>query len=128
MTIRFMIAVIAASVVIPSAALADCSQHRLVGSWRTYVLPNSTTWIACNFMVGRNGAVKRNSSCIGSGVAGSPVTGSITINNCVITGQFTLGRQSYVIKHAGFNVDQSQIGGVLRLADGKFAEFKSLRQ
>ena len=50
------------------------------------------------------------------------------VEKCIITGQFTVASQKYVIEHAGFNVDQSQILGVMKLGTGRFTEFKSLRQ
>lgn len=112
----------------PSAAFADCAQHRLVGSWRAYVTPTANTWLACDFKVRSDGSFKSDSKCVGSGVGTSPVTGSLRIANCVITGQFNVSSRTYAIKHASFNVDQSQIAGVIRLANGRFVEFKSLRQ
>lgn len=129
MNARLLAILIAATLMAaPSAVFADCSQYRLVGSWRTYVMPNANSWMACDFIVRSDGSLKSESKCTGSVVGTSPVTGNLSVKNCVITGQFNVRNQRYAIKHSSFNVDQSQFAGVLRLSNGRFVEFKSLRQ
>ena len=125
---RLALFTVAALLGSPSLAMADCGSHRLVGDWRLYVHPNANSWMACELKVLPSGKMGRKSSCSGANLLKSPATGSLSVKDCVITGQFTVASQKYVIEHAGFNVDQSQIFGVMKLGAGHFTEFKSLRQ
>ena len=112
----------------PLAVAADCSSHRLGGSWRTYFLPSAGNWIACELKIGRDGSVKVGSTCRGSRIAKASASGRFSISNCVITGHITAQNRRYVVKHASFNVDQSQMTGVLGLSNGQFVEFTSVKQ
>lgn len=118
----------AAVIMAPSIAFAGCGQHRLVGSWQTYVMPSANSWLACNFKIASDGSFQSGSTCVGSVGGSSPVTGKVILSNCVVTGQFSSRSRTYTIKHASFNADRTQIAGVVRLANGRFVEFKSLRQ
>lgn len=113
---------------LPSAAMANCPQHRLAGEWRAYFLPTAGSWLACDLNIGRDGSVKAGSTCRGSGMAKVAASGKLSISNCVITGHITAQNRRYVVKHASFNVDQSQMTGVLGLSNGQFVEFTSVKQ
>ena len=125
---RLAMLALASCAFIPSVAMADCGAYRLVGSWRLYVHPSASSWMACEMKILPGGKMGRKSSCSGANLPTASATGSIAVENCIITGQFTVSGQRYVIEHAGFNVDQSQIFGVMKLGAGRFTEFKSLRQ
>ena len=125
---RLAAVVLATLLCIPATVSAGCPQHRLNGSWRTYFLPSAGNWIACDLKTGRDGAIKAGSTCVGSRMAPSSASGALSITNCVITGQIITGTRRYAIRHASFNIDQSQITGILALNNGRFVEFTSAKQ
>ena len=113
---------------LPSTAMASCPQHRLAGEWRAYFLPTAGSWVACDLKFGRDGSVKVGSTCRGSRMAKASASGRLSISSCVITGNIAVQNRRYVVKDASFNVDQSQIIGVLDLSNGRVVQFTSVRQ
>jgi hypothetical protein len=84
--------------------------------------------MTCDLKIRRDGVLRVGSKCGSSVNNQSPATGKLSITNCLITGQIVSQNNRYQIKHSRFNVDHSQIIGVLSLANGRVVEFNSVRQ
>ena len=125
--VRFAAILIVSLLFVSASVMASCPQHRLSGSWQVYFLPSSTSWMTCDLQIRRDGVLRVGSKCGSAANNQSPATGKLSITNCVITGQIVSQNNRYQIKHSRFNVDHSQIIGVLSLVNGRVVEFNSVR-